>query len=388
LTSISIKRGFTEEVVIREIEAKSILRKHKKIDSWFVSRYGMNLYRGCAHNCVYCDGRAEKYNVEGEFGKEVSVKVNALEILKRELDPRRKRIPFKKSYFMIGGGVGDSYQPAEKKYSLTRRVLELMFERDLPVHMLTKSKLILRDLDILKEINDKSRAIVSFSLSSARDEISAVFEPGVPSPLERLQTIYQFKKEGIPCGVFLLPVIPFVTDTSELIEETVKQAAEVDVDFIVFGGMTLKDGRQKDYFLQVLKERYPELVSKYCNIYVGNKWGEASHGYYQIIEQRFNEIIKKYGIPKRIPLSLFRDVVEENDRVVVILEQLDYLLRLEGKKSPYGYAAYVLSQQREPLSKLKYRLRQLKGVSSSTESLVQEILDTGTSSQYEKLLRG
>ncbi len=100
---------------IKETEAKSILRKHKKIDSWFLSRYGMNLYRGCTHNCVYCDGRAEGYYVEGEFGKDVVVKVNAVEILKKELDPKRKRIPFKRGFILVGGGVGDSYQPIEKK---------------------------------------------------------------------------------------------------------------------------------------------------------------------------------------------------------------------------------------------------------------------------------
>ena len=88
-------------MIVKEIKAKSILRKHKKVDSWFVCRYGMNLYRGCIHNCVYCDGRAEKYNVEGEFGRTVTVKVNALEILSRELDPSKKRVPLKPGYVLV-----------------------------------------------------------------------------------------------------------------------------------------------------------------------------------------------------------------------------------------------------------------------------------------------
>lgn len=99
---------------VKEIEAKSILRTHKKIDSWFISHYGMNFYRGCAHNCVYCDGRSEGYYVDGEFGEDVTVKVNAVDVLRRELNPRRKLPPFKRSYMMVGGGVGDSYQPIEK----------------------------------------------------------------------------------------------------------------------------------------------------------------------------------------------------------------------------------------------------------------------------------
>src|SRR4030066_1759735 len=173
--STNTRKGFISELTIREVEAKSILRKHKRMDSWFISCYGMNLYRGCTHSCVYCDGRAEGYYVDGEFGKDVTVKVNAIEILRRELDPTRKRVPFKRSFILVGGGVGDSYQPIEKKYQLTRKTLELMYEYNFPVHMLTKSTLIERDIDILKEINKQSRAIVSFSFSSVDDRISAVF---------------------------------------------------------------------------------------------------------------------------------------------------------------------------------------------------------------------
>lgn len=133
----------------RKVEASSILRKYKKIDSWFAARYEMNLYEGCAHGCTYCDGRAEKYNVKGEFGEDVEVKVNAIEVLSRELDPRRKRTSFKPSYIMVGGAVGDSYQPAEKKYQLTKKTLELIYHFNFPAHMRTKSTLIKRDINVL-----------------------------------------------------------------------------------------------------------------------------------------------------------------------------------------------------------------------------------------------
>ena len=106
--NINTKKEYIKEVTIKEIEAKSILRKYKKIESWFLTCYGMNLYRGCQHNCVYCDGRSEKYQVDGEFGEDVVVKINAIEVLRRELDPRRKRTPFKRGYVGVGGGVGDS----------------------------------------------------------------------------------------------------------------------------------------------------------------------------------------------------------------------------------------------------------------------------------------
>lgn len=373
-------------MTIRKIEAKSILRKYKKVDSWFISRYGMNLYRGCTHNCIYCDGRAEGYYVDGEFGEDVTVKINAIEILRRELDPKRKRIPFKRSFVMIGGGVGDSYQPVEAKYQLSRKVLELMDEYNFPVHILTKSTLIERDVDILKKINRKDRAIVSFSFSSVNDEKSAVFEPGVPPPSERLKTLAFFKNEGIACGMFLLPVIPFITDTPELIEETIKKASEANLDFIIFGGMTLKEGKQKDYFFKTLRNKYPKLIVEYENIYQKSKWGEAAGEYYNSINLTFNSIMEKYKIPPRIPLTLYKDILEENDLVVVILEHIDYLLKLKGRTSPYGYAAYSVSRLKEPLSSMKRELKRIGGVGKVTEKIILEILETGSSSYYKKLL--
>jgi len=375
-------------LTIKEIEAKSILRKHKKIDSWFLSRYGMNLYRGCTHNCVYCDGRAEGYYVEGEFGSDVAVKVNALEVLRRELDPKRKRTPFKRGYVIVGGGVGDSYQPVEEKYELTRKTLELLFEKKFPVHILTKSTLVKRDVDILKKINETSRAIVSFSFSSTDETISRIFEPGVPSPRKRLETISFFKDKGIACGMFLLPVIPFITDIKDVMEKTIQDAQDVGVDFIIFGGMTLKDGRQKEYFLNVLQQYYPKLILEYQMIYQGSKWGEAIPDYYSQLHQTFNTLMKQYKIPKRIPPELYKDILSENDLVIVILEHLDYLLKLEGKKSPFGYAAYSLSQVQEPLSTMLNKLDTIKGVGKTTENIIREILSTGSSTLYEQLLKG
>jgi DNA repair photolyase len=373
-------------VAVKEVEAKSILRKNNKIDSWFISYYGMNLYRGCTHDCIYCDGRSEGYYVDGEFGKDVVVKINAIDVLRRELDSKRKRTPFKKSYMLVGGGVGDSYQPIEKKYELTRKTLNLLYENNWPVHLLTKSTLVKRDLDIIKKINEKNRAIVSFSFSSADDKISAIFEPGVPLPSERLKTIEFFKSEGISCGMFLLPVIPFVTDKPSLLEETIRLAKDAGVDFIIFGGMTLKDGKQKEYFFETLKKNYPELITEYHHIYRGDKWGNAIGEYYESINQTFNIIAKKYKISKRVPPALYRDILSENDLVIVILEHIDYLLKLEGKKSPYGYAAYSISKLNEPLSSIKNELQKIRGVGEVTERIILEILNTGSSSYYEKLL--
>ena len=252
----------------------------------------MNLYRGCTHSCAYCDGRSERYRVDGVFGEDVAVKTNAVEVLRRELKPIGQHAKLKPGFIMLGGGVGDSYQPVEEKYQLTRKTLQLLCEYRRPVHILTKSTLVERDIDIIKRINQQSRAIVSFSFSSANDDVSAIFEPHVPPPSERLKTLAAFKKEGVACGMFLLPVIPFITDTPEMIEETLQKARDVGVDFVVFGGMTLKAGRQKDYFYKILSEKHPEFTAKYEQIYKANEWGQATEEYYNSISSVFNQAAK------------------------------------------------------------------------------------------------
>ena len=372
----------------REIQAKTILRRQKKIDSWFLSRYGMNLYRGCQHNCVYCDGRAEKYNVTGVFGEDVDVKVNAVEVLQRELRNRQRRLQLDSGYVMMGGGVGDSYQPLERKYELTRKSLQVIKAFHLPVHLLTKSILVKRDFDIIDQINRNRKAIVSMSFSSVDERISKIFEPGVPAPRDRLEVLARFKDAGIATGMFLLPVIPCVTDSISQIEDVVVHARECGVDFIIFGGMTLKEGRQKEFFYETLQKEFPELVPMYQMVYRKDPWGMASDEYYQSLNETFYKIAHQQHMPIRIPLRLYQSVVNEQDLVIVILEHIDYILKTRGQKSPYGYAAYRISQVHEPLSSMRNHLRDIPGVGKVTEKIILEILNTGTSMYYEQLLLG
>ena len=345
----------------------------------------MNLYRGCTHNCVYCDGRSERYRVKGVFGENVEVKINAIEILRKELKPIGRRVRLKQSYIMVGGGVGDSYQPAEEKYQLTRRTLQLLSEYRWPVHILTKSTLVKRDLDIIEQINEQNRAIVSFSFSSTNDEISTILEPYVPPPSERLKTLALFKRNGIATGMFLLPVIPFITDTPEMIAEALRQAKEIGLDFVIFGGMTLKDGRQKEYFHRSLKEKLPELSTKYRQIYGDNRWGQAKEDYYSVINSIFNEMSRKYRIARRIHPVFYKDILSENDLVIVMLEHLDYFLRLKGKRSSFSYAAYAISKLNKPLSTVRTKLREIKGIGEKTEKIILEILGTKNSAYYNSL---
>jgi len=183
-----------------------------------------------------------------------------------------------------------------------------------------------------------------------------------------------------------MPVIPFITDTSEMLEAVLQKAVEYELDFVIFSGMTLKEGHQQDYFYQELKAHYSGLISEYQKIYRGDKWGGASPAYYESLHKRFNQIAKNYSIPLRIPPHIFKGLIDENDAAIVILEHMDYLLKLEGKTSPFGYAAYSISKLDESLSEFQGDLKSLKGIGPKTEQVLKEIIETGTASWYEKLL--
>jgi len=373
-------------VTLREVRAKSLLRKGPRVDSWFLAGCGMNLYRGCVHDCAYCDGRAEKYAVEGEFGREVAVKLNAPELLRRELDPPRRRGPQPSGYILLGGGVGDSYQPAEERYRLARAALGVLLELGRPVHVLTKSTLVERDLDLLLAIHARARVIVSMSFSCVDDGLADRFEPGVPAPSERLRLLERCRRAGLPTGMFLMPVLPFLTDTEEALGRTIRGAAEAGVGFIVFGGLTLKPGRQKEHFLGVLSAFRPELAERYRRLYPER--GQAPGRYDREILRRFAAIAGAARIPARIPPELYEGLLSPAERALVALEHLQYLLELRGQDSPFGDAAKALAARPEVAEPGQLDLFPAAGLAPAAAEVLAELRRTGKCAQLERLLRG
>jgi DNA repair photolyase len=296
----------------------------KKPDSWFLAGCGMNLYRGCSHDCAYCDGRAEKYQVQGRFGEDIQVKVNAVEVIQRELGlrspaqaefwpgtPRRRG-----GFVLLGGGVGDSYQEAEERYGLARRVLELFAEKAIPVHVLTKSTLVLRDVDLLERIARTAGALVSFSISSADDALASIFEPSAAPPSQRLRAISVLRGRGINSGAFLVPVLPFLTDSAESIEASVAAAVAAGAQYVLFGGMTLKPGRQKEHYLETLARVRPDLVPGCRGLYAGpesERWGNPPRAYEQAVAANFARAARRHGVPIRIPLSFASTLLDERE---------------------------------------------------------------------------
>ena len=236
---------------MHEIRAKGILSVQN----------GMNLYRGCTHGCIYCDARSTCYQMDHAF-EDIAVKVNAPELLEQAL--RRKR-----SRCMIGtGAMSDPYLPLERELRLTRRCLELIDAYDFGLSIQTKSDLILRDLDLLKSINRKTKCVVQMTLTTYDEALCRILEPHVCTTARRIEVLKQMQEAGIPTIVWLTPILPFLNDTEENIRHLLDACRDAGVYGVVtFGiGVTLRDG-DRQYFYQKLDEHFPGMKERYIQTY-------------------------------------------------------------------------------------------------------------------------
>ena len=236
------------------VTSKSILSKDN----------GMNLYRGCTHGCIYCDSRSDVYNMYHDF-EDIEVKQNSLELLKKEL--------IKKTPSMIGtGAMTDPYVPLEGHLKYLRRALEMIYKYGFGFTCITKSDLVLRDLDLLLKINEKSKAVVQMTLTTSDDDLSSILEPNVCTTSRRVEVLKKLSDAGIPTVVWLSPILPYINDTEENINRIIDYCIESNVKGILcFGmGLTLRDGN-REYFYSKLDENFPGLketyIKKYANSY-------------------------------------------------------------------------------------------------------------------------
>ncbi len=249
---------------------------------------GMNLYRGCVHGCIYCDSRSKCYQMEHPF-EDIEVKENAVPLLEETL--RRKRKPC-----MIGtGAMTDPYVPQELELCHMRQSLELIERYGFGVTILTKSDRILRDMDILKRINEKTKCVVQMTLTTWDEELCRILEPNVSTTKARFEALKQFRDAGIPTVVWLCPILPFISDTEENLRGILDYCIQAQVKGIVnFGmGLTLREGN-REYFYQKLDQHFPGLKQKYIRTY-GNRY-DISSLHHQKLEQIFYESCEKNGI--------------------------------------------------------------------------------------------
>ena len=225
------------------------------------SQNGMNLYRGCSHGCIYCDSRSSCYRIDHCF-EDIEVKENAIELLEDALRRKRKRC-------MIGtGSMSDPYMPLELRLEYTRKALLIIEKYGYGIALQTKSDRVLRDLEILKRINEKTKAVVQMTLTTADESLCKIIEPNVCSTKERFAALKVLRDNGIPTVVWMCPILPYINDTRENIEAILQMCIDAQVRGVIcFGmGLTLRDG-SREYFYRQLDRRFPGLKERYIREY-------------------------------------------------------------------------------------------------------------------------
>ena len=233
------------------------------------AKNGMNIYRGCLHGCIYCDSRSLCYQMNHKF-EDIEVKANAVGLL---ANTRRR----KRNKCMIGtGAMSDPYMPIEEKLGNMRKCLEVIERYGFGVTMITKSTKVLRDLDLLKKINEKSKCVVQMTLTTYDEDLCRIVEPNVETTYERFRALEILRDNGIPTVVWLCPILPFINDTEENIRGILDYCVRAKVKGIInFDmGVTLRDGN-REYFYKKLDEHFPGLKEKYIRMY-GNSYQLSS----------------------------------------------------------------------------------------------------------------
>ena len=249
---------------------------------------GMNIYRGCQHGCIYCDARSKCYQMNHRF-EDIEVKENAPELLENALKRKRRKC-------MIGtGAMSDPYIPLEKELKLTRRCLEIIDRYGFGVTVQTKSESVMRDIDLFTKINDKSKAVLQMTLTTADESLCRIIEPNVSVTKERFETLKAFHENGIPSVVWFSPFLPFINDTKENIDGLLKYCIDAKVRGIIcFGiGLTLRDG-DREYFYSRLDKHFPNMKERYIYTY-GNSYQLTSSNN-NVLMNRISKICRNHGI--------------------------------------------------------------------------------------------
>ena len=280
-------------------EAKSILS----------SKNGMNLYRGCTHGCIYCDSRSKCYHMEHDF-EDIEVKANAIELLETALRKKRKKC-------MLGtGAMTDPYIPPEEELKNVRKALALVERYGFGFTLITKSDRVLRDLDLLAAINEKTKCVVQMTLTTYDESLCKILEPHVSTTKERFRALLKLKEAGIHTVVWLSPILPFINDTEENIRGILEYCAAAGVyGVICFGmGVTMREGN-REYFYRQLDRFFPGMKERYRKMY-GDRYilNSPDHGK---LMRLFHGECERYGIVHdNDAIFAYLNAFEEKERYI------------------------------------------------------------------------
>lgn len=331
----------------------SILRRGHAPDPFTYSLFACAPYRGCGHGCSYCDGRAEKYYVEGDFERDIVRRSDLPARLQIELSRLREW-----GALSLGSGVTDAYQPCEGDDHLTRYTAEVLAGmpeqglRPLPVVILTKSSRILEDLELWTRVNAQAAVLVMVSITSLDERVREIFEPGASPFAERLEVLRRFKAAGCLTGALAMPFLPGITDDVESMTELFRQLEALGVDFIQPGGLTLRPGRQKAHFLSVLRAFRPDLEPLYLDIFREERpSGAPAWDHRKAWQERLAKVPRQ--LPWLLPHAGVRRLLEPQDELAVVFWQMCELFRERGvdtrplRQAASNYEAWLKARRTE-----------------------------------------
>jgi DNA repair photolyase len=277
----------------RLIKCKSLL--HRLGSEYLPFRWHINPYRGCSHSCVYCYARYSHeylgYTDWRDFEQEILVKTNAAAVLRAELRRRSWR-----GELVNLSGVCDPYQPAEGQYRITQGILEALRDQATPACIATKSPLVLRDADIIEELNERAGAAVLTSICTLDTDLARLLEPDAPPPERRLEIVAEMARRGVPTGILLMPVLPFLTDSAQELEALAKAVRQAGGTILIAGGLNLRSSARRR-FIPFLAETFPDLLPRYRRLY---STPDALSEHYRPAWKKVEELRAAYGLSQDI----------------------------------------------------------------------------------------
>lgn len=369
-----------------EKEFKSILNVATYTDNWFWGKYGINPYNGCQFGCIYCDSRSSKYHLPTDFENNIIVKKDPAIMLDKRISKARTLLPD-----IIGlGGTTDPYQPAERKYRNSRKILEVIEKHKYAVHIITKSQTVLDDVELIKQIAKNAWGCVTVTITTANGNLSRFLETRVSLPENRFKVIEAIKKNhpSIQSGVSMIPIAPFLCDSKDALEEMIKKTKGCGADYILFGSMTFRDVQAKWYFKH-LQSKYPELIPKHEKLlnfhydenteYTGEY--AANDSYHLPLNNIILELCEKYNLPWRIKRFIPNDYRHHNYRIAELLLNHAYLLQLKGKKHYNQFwAGMNIQNLKEDIAAIKERgeLKTIRNVGPEMEAFIERYFQKQT----------
>lgn len=313
--------------MISEIEAKNPISRAQLPETFLTALYRCQApYRGCGHGCVYCDGRAEKYYVEGDFERDIVVRTNIAQAARSSIAGLVTVREW--GAICIGSGVTDVYQPLEAERGLTRGTLEVLSETGLPLVILTKSSLVKRDFDILARF---PRVLLIMTVTGVDEKIVSLVEPGAPPAAERLETLRHAREAGFMTGIMAMPILPGTGDSDQQTNQLFASAAHCGAGFVWPGGLTLRPGRQKDLFMNLVEQHWPDQLQRYRQLYARERAsGMPNSETYGPRARAWHHSLIRAGIPPMIPHNQYRELLSPPDSLFVLFCHMQDLYTKAG----------------------------------------------------------